>query len=98
MNKAMVLGSAILLMALVIGCGSTSPEDKVMQEMIATMKQMAELKEQGAKDPAAANKALELMTKMLELGKKIESWPKEKQIEMQKKYEGEMKALEARMK
>jgi hypothetical protein len=91
MNKATVFGGAILLMALVVGC-SSSPEDAVMKEMISTMNQMAEQLEKGNKADAE-----KLGAKMKELEQKAESWPKAKQEEMKKKYQGEMEAAAGRM-
>ena len=89
--KATVIGSGILLMALVVGC-SSSPEDAVMKEMIATMNQAADLLEKG--DMEGFKK---LEPKMKELGEKAEKWSKDKKDEMEKKYKSEAEAAQKRM-
>ncbi len=92
MNKATVFGSAILLMALAVGCGSSSPEDAVMKDMVSTANRMADILDKGTADEATVKEFKELDKKGDELKKKFDSWPKAKQEEMMKKYKSEMEA------
>ncbi len=82
-------------MALVVGCGGSS-EDAVMKEMLSLANQEAAIWEKGPPDEAATKELASIKEKGEALGKKVESWPKEKQIEMMKKYADELKAVTLR--
>jgi hypothetical protein len=85
------VGCGVLCAALIIGCGGSS-EDAVMKEQLKIMDDMIALMQKN-KDLTKLKddpdyKKLEARGKELE--KTMNSWPKEKQEEMKKKYEKEM--------
>ncbi|MCC6420789.1 MAG: hypothetical protein IT429_21345 [Gemmataceae bacterium] len=100
MNRAVVLGSGILLMTLLVGCGA-SGDDAIMKEQIGIMNEMATLMEKAAGNPEEAKKIQPEVEKLKQRGEEIEKktkdWSKEKKEAMAKKYEGELKAAGERM-
>ena len=96
MNRARVLGLGILLMAVIVGCSSSSPEDKLMEEMLANQEKMIDLI--AKQDASSQTKMKEVTEKMAELGKKIEALPKEKQDELKKKWQPKLEAAAEKMK
>jgi hypothetical protein len=96
MNRSVVLGLGILLMAVVIGCSSKSEEDKLMEEMLANQEKLVDfMVKQDESSKAEMKKVAE---KIAELGKKIEALPKEKQEELKKKWKSKLDAAEERAK
>lgn len=93
MNKATLFGSGVLVMALVVGCGSGSAEDKVMKQQVDLINEMSSVLE-GVKDEASAKAAqakyAELKAKEVDLEKQTTNWSKEKKEEMLKKHKDEL--------
>jgi peptidoglycan hydrolase CwlO-like protein len=83
MNRSVVLGLGILLMAVVIGCSSKSEEDQVLEQMLANQKKMMELSKQNTEEAKA--EVQKLQDQMKELEKKVDAWPKEKKEAFMKK-------------
>src|SRR5262245_7801200 len=96
MNRAVIAGTGLLLTAVVIGCGGPA-EDQTMKEMINLTNQMADLMEKGAKDEATMKELKRIDARGKELKKTVDSWPEAKRVEMEKKYDSEMKAAATRV-
>ncbi len=105
MNRAMMAGLGILLVALVIGCGDTSrtppqadppgPDDQLMQDWFTTANKVLDLS--NVPGERAAREREELDQYGRELRKVFDSWPKEKQDAMNAKYKREKDRLNARL-
>jgi peptidoglycan hydrolase CwlO-like protein len=96
MNRSVVLGLGILLMAVAIGCSSKSEEDKLMEEMLANQEKMITLITK--QDEASKAEMSKLKERMGEIGKKLDALPKEKQEELKKKWKPKIDAAEERAK
>jgi hypothetical protein len=94
MNKATLFGGGVLVMALVVGCGGGSPEDRVARQQIDLFNEMATIME-GVQDAesfkAAQAKINGLETKAKDIAKETEKWSQQTKDDMKKKYEGEAK-------
>ena len=90
MNRAMVLGLGILLAAVIVGCSSSSTEDKLMEEMLANQEKMIDLI--AKKDEASKTEMTKIKEKLEELAKKVAALPKEKQEELKKKWQPKLEA------
>jgi hypothetical protein len=91
MNQAKVLGTAIVLAAIVVGCSSSAADDKLMEEMLAHQEKILELKQKN--DEASAAEVKKLQEKVAELSKKIDALSAERREAMKKKYQAKADAL-----
>jgi hypothetical protein len=98
MNKSVVFGSGILVVALVVGCGGSS-DDAIMKEQIDLMNQMASVMEKVT--DADSMKSAEAEIKTLKekgdaLNKKTKDWSEDKKKKMLEKYKGEIQSATER--
>src|SRR5262245_4528843 len=103
MRPFAVIGCGIMMMALVVGCGGGSEEDKIYSEMEKISNDMVKVMEKAksSKDPAAAmavfGELAPFMTKMQEIEKRVKALPKERQDALEKRVKEApwMKKLES---
>jgi ABC-type transporter Mla subunit MlaD len=97
MNKAVILGSGVL--ALAVGCGGAG-EETVIKEQVALMKEMAAAYEKVTDADSlkqAQTQVDKLQQKAQELQRKVDSWPEEKKKQVNQKYGAELAAAADRL-
>jgi hypothetical protein len=98
MNRAVFVGSGLLLLGLAAGCGGG--DDAVIKDQISLMNEVAAAYDK-VTDTASWKKAEAEVEKLLpraeELKKKENSWSEEKKKQLSEKYAGELQAATDRL-
>ncbi len=99
MNRAVIAGCGVLMLALAVGCGGGG-EETVIKDQVELMKEMASAYEKVTNAETfkqAQAQVDKLKPKAEELWRKVEAWPEDKRKQASQKYQGELSAATERL-